>query len=152
MHSNGAIKIAAQIVPVAHLCFWFHLNLFTGVSTPFLAIHSKYLLHLLLSFAGLWAFVATIQLSHCKNSAATDNMKMDGQSCALIKHLPKNEHQARFGPWPAVCQSLVYTMLLSFSHQIVSNSSQPLEWQHTRPPCPSPFPGRVCPNSCPLHR
>ena len=43
-------------------------------------------------------------------------------------------------------------MLLSFSHQIVSNSSQPLEWQHTRPPCPSPFPGRVCPNSCPLHR
>ena len=96
-----------------------------------------------MSFAGLRVFVATIQLSHCKNSAAIDNMKTDGYSCARIKHLPKNEHQARFGPWTVVCQPLVYTMLFSFSHQIMSNSSQPLEQQHTRPSCPSPFPG-VC--------
>ena len=33
----------------------------------------------------------------------------------------------------------------------MSNSLQPHESQHTRPPCPSPTPG-VYPNSCPLSR
>ena len=37
---------------------------------------------------------------------------------------------------------------LQFSHSIVSNSLQPHELQHTRPPCPSPTPG-VHSNSCP---
>ena len=41
-------------------------------------------------------------------------------------------------------------MLLSFSRQVVSNSSWPHELQHGRLPCSSPSPG-VCPNSCPLH-
>ena len=36
----------------------------------------------------------------------------------------------------------------SVSHSIVSDSLQPYELQHTRPPCPSPTP-RVYPNSCP---
>ena len=36
-----------------------------------------------------------------------------------------------------------------FSHSVVSDSLQPHESQHTRPPCPSPTPG-VHPNSCPL--
>ena len=34
---------------------------------------------------------------------------------------------------------------------VVSNSLQPHELQHSRPPCPSPTP-RVYPNSCPLSR
>ena len=34
-----------------------------------------------------------------------------------------------------------------FSHSVVSNSLQPHELQHARPPCPSPIPG-VHPNSC----
>ena len=38
---------------------------------------------------------------------------------------------------------------VQFSHTVVSNSLQPHELQHTRPPCPSPTPG-VHPNSCPL--
>ena len=38
-----------------------------------------------------------------------------------------------------------------FSHSVVSDSLQPHESQHTRPPCPSPTPG-VYPNSCPLSR
>ena len=38
-----------------------------------------------------------------------------------------------------------------FSRSVVSNSLQPHESQHTRPPCPSPAP-RVDPNSCPLSR
>ena len=37
------------------------------------------------------------------------------------------------------------------SRSVVSNSLQPHEPQHTRPPCPSPTPG-VYPNSCPLSR
>ena len=39
--------------------------------------------------------------------------------------------------------------LVQFSHLVVSNSLQPHEPQHTRPPCPSPTPG-VYPNPCPL--
>ena len=39
--------------------------------------------------------------------------------------------------------------LVQFSRSVVSDSLQPPESQHTRPPCPSPTP-RVYPNSCPL--
>ena len=38
-----------------------------------------------------------------------------------------------------------------FSRSVVSNSLQPHELQHARPPCPTPTP-RVHPNSCPLSR
>ena len=38
-----------------------------------------------------------------------------------------------------------------FSHSVVSDSLQPHEPQHARPPCPSPTPG-VHPNPCPLSR
>ena len=37
---------------------------------------------------------------------------------------------------------------VQFSHSVVSDSLQPHELQHARPPCPSPTPG-VYPNSCP---
>ena len=40
---------------------------------------------------------------------------------------------------------------VQFSHSVVSNSLQPHESQHSRPPCPSPTP-RVHSNSCPLSR
>ena len=47
---------------------------------------------------------------------------------------------------------LCYTIVISsvqFSPSVVSNSLQPHEPQHARPPCPSPTP-RVHPNPCPL--
>ena len=44
--------------------------------------------------------------------------------------------------WPASVQ---------FSSSVVSNSLQPHELPHPRPPCPSPTPG-VHPNPCPLSR
>ena len=40
---------------------------------------------------------------------------------------------------------------VQFSHSVVSDSFQPHESQHTRPPCPSPTPG-VHPNPCPSSR
>ena len=40
---------------------------------------------------------------------------------------------------------------VQFSRSVMSNSLQPHELQHTRPPCPSPTP-EVYPNSCPLSR
>ena len=42
-----------------------------------------------------------------------------------------------------------YISSVQFSRSVVSNSLQPHESQHTRPPCPSPSPG-VHSNSCPL--
>ena len=46
------------------------------------------------------------------------------------------------------CQVVAVVQL--FSHQVVSDSSQPHGLQHARLSCPSPSP-RVCPSSCPLH-
>ena len=37
---------------------------------------------------------------------------------------------------------------VQFSHSVMSNSLWPHEWQHARPPCPSPTPG-IHSNSCP---
>ena len=49
----------------------------------------------------------------------------------------------------------VYTKVIfqsvQFSSTVVSNSLQPHEPQHARPPCPSPTPG-IYSNSCPLSR
>ena len=38
-------------------------------------------------------------------------------------------------------------LIVQFSRSVVSDSLQPHESQHTRPPCPSPTPG-IYPNSC----
>ena len=42
-------------------------------------------------------------------------------------------------------------LIVQFSHSVMSNSLQPHESQHARPPCPSPTP-RVHSNSCPSSR
>ena len=49
-----------------------------------------------------------------------------------------------------LCHYLVYTPV-QFSRSVVSDSLQPHEPQHSRPPCPSPSPG-VHSNSCPSSR
>ena len=48
-------------------------------------------------------------------------------------------------------KSLVQFSSVHFSHSVVSDSLQPYESQHARPPCPSPTPG-IYPNSCPSSR
>ena len=49
------------------------------------------------------------------------------------------------------CFCISWVLLVQFSRSVVSNSSQPHELQHARPPCPSPNPGGH-PNPCPLSR
>ena len=49
-------------------------------------------------------------------------------------------------PWDKLIRFRLFSV--QFSHSVMSNSLQPHELQHARPPCPSPTPG-VHPNSCP---
>ena len=44
---------------------------------------------------------------------------------------------------------ILYISSVQFSHSVMSNSLQPHESLHARPPCPSPTPG-VHSDSCPL--
>ena len=50
-------------------------------------------------------------------------------------------------PMDCTCQTSLSSV--QFSHSVMSDSLQPHESQHTRPPCPSPTPG-VHADSCPL--
>ena len=50
-----------------------------------------------------------------------------------------------------LCYLILIISSVQFSHSVVSDSLQPHEPQHTRPPCPSPTPA-VHPNSCPSSR
>ena len=49
--------------------------------------------------------------------------------------------------WYSVLLSFAIFSSVQFSHSVTSDSLQPHELQHTRPPCPSPTPG-LHPNSC----
>ena len=51
----------------------------------------------------------------------------------------------------SLCSWHVSFSLVQFSRSVMSNSLQPHESQHTRPPCPSPTP-RIYSNSCPSSR
>ena len=46
---------------------------------------------------------------------------------------------------------LLYIIIFSSVHSVMSDSLRPHESQHTRPPCPSPTP-RIHPNPCPSSR
>ena len=50
--------------------------------------------------------------------------------------------------WPRYSQWSTDLTSVQFSRSVVSDSLQPHELQHARPPCPSPTPG-VYPNPCP---
>ena len=63
-------------------------------------------------------------------------------SCTLYQHLLKHIFLGKF---------CVINIIIQFSLSVVSNSLQPHELQHTRPPRPSPTPG-VHPNPCPSSR
>ena len=62
-------------------------------------------------------------------------------TCLLLRHLHLNEGGRAI-------KKQVHSSV-QFSCSVVSDSLQPRELQHARPPCPSPTPG-VHPNPCPL--
>ena len=76
-------------------------------------------------------------------------------SASSLYHLPAgysylcflNTVRLSLSPWS--CLALQDVCSVQFSHSVVSDSLQPHNLQHARPPCPSPTPGAY-PNSCPL--
>ena len=67
----------------------------------------------------------------------------------ISKHC--SQHRSDFQHYGSfsVLEQHLFVCSVQFSCSVVSNSLQPHEPQHTRPPCPSPTP-RVYPNSGPL--
>ena len=58
--------------------------------------------------------------------------------------LPTNVCLVKAMVFPVVmygCESWTIKKAVHFSHSVVSDSLQPHELQHSRPPCPSPSPG-----------
>ena len=78
----------------------------------------------------------------------------------VIKHLIFLEYKKhweiilwnrRLKVWNHFHSTNTFLTLNQFNHSVMSDSLQPHELQHTRPPCPSPTPG-VHPNPCPSSR
>ena len=63
----------------------------------------------------------------------------------VITYLPTSKHL--FISWLQSPSAVIFSSV----HSVVSDSLQPYQVQHARPPCPSPTPG-VHPNPCPLSR
>ena len=83
----------------------------------------------------------------------------NGRDCGANK---MNHHQPQKRPvfiqrWCCVYggigrdSSIMSSLLLLFSCQVMSDSLWPHGLQYAKLPCPSPCPG-VCPSSCPLHQ
>ena len=70
--------------------------------------------------------------------------------CVCVCETEKQTDRIILGEGPVVVNVTSFSSI-QFSRSVMSDSLQPHEPQHTRPPCPSPTP-RVHPNSCPLSR
>ena len=68
---------------------------------------------------------------------------------SLFLHPHKDNHCPDF--WSNFLKDFTMQVSVQFSRSVVSDSLQPHEPQHARPPCPSPTP-RVHPNPHPLSR
>ena len=66
----------------------------------------------------------------------------DPMDCSLPGSSAHGIFQARVREWVAIAFSIeICIRSAHFSHSVVSDSLQPYESQHARPPCPSPTPG-----------
>ena len=80
-------------------------------------------------------------LESCEHPPRQKRSKTKGTT----EGIGRREHLA------ALCRASVQLSSVQFSRSVVSDSLQPHEPQHARPPCPSPTPG-VHPNPCPSSR
>ena len=99
----------------------------------------------------MWAFILSDAHSHWwGGSSNLLTQLLISFSNTLVDNTRNKFHQLSGG---YSAQSSLHIKLtispVHFSHSVMSNSLQPHEPQHARPPCPSPTP-RVHPNSCPL--
>ena len=78
-----------------------------------------------------------------KNTVTTLNLLADKGYKVSNKEAQISQTRVTFLDFILIASSV------QFSHSFVSDSLWPHEWQHTRPPCPSPTPG-VHLNPCPL--
>ena len=118
-----------------------------------------------------WAWVGSFSCSHCEElniQATTSAMDLLGLSvsgkkrCIHTKNLYTNVHRSTVpNSWRLEITQIPITwwvdtfnvylyngISVQFSHSVVSDSLQPHELQHARPPCPSPTP-RVLSDSRP---
>ena len=87
----------------------------------------------------------------CCASFLTLSLYSEGWAQEVPRNLPK--HSQSFLPTDSMTRSphwsFAFISSVQFICSVVSDSLQPHEPQHARPPCPSPTPG-VHPNPCPL--
>ena len=80
---------------------------------------------------------------------------MESWKINRISHHKEREQSFTFPHLPPLaiqsCSLKDISLSVQFSRSVMSDSLQPHELQHTRPPCPSPAPG-VYPNPCPSSR
>ena len=76
------------------------------------------------------------------------HIKTDSHKAHHLKELHCLTEKKKKHPLPK--KSVLY-FSVQFSHSVMSDSLQPHELQHARPPSPSPTP-RVYPNPCPSSR
>ena len=100
-----------------------------------------------------WSFSSSISPSNEYSGLISfrmnwlDLLAVQGTRKSLFQHHSSKESILQCSAFLIVQLSHPYmtTISVQFSHSVMSNSLQPHEPQHTRPPCPSPAPG-VHPN------
>ena len=151
-------------VPAVHQlsrCWWLMVGAVSNCFPSFYSVRSKIMLYIspvppfichivgvllakILSSSAQWSWMKNVETEFGGNRkvALILSQRRGEHSRLLPRNLCLPPHH------PATLRGL---SSVQFSRSIVSNSLQPHEPQHARPPCPSPTPG-VHPNSWPLSR
>ena len=104
----------------------------------------------MVAIGGKWHIFFFVFRSYMPITDIALEEKMATHSVILALKIPWTEEPG--GAWGHKELDMTeYTHQFQFNRSVVSNSLQPHELQHARPPCPSPTPG-VHPHSCPLSR
>ena len=132
-----------------HICHHFRIKdiFFTFFLIYFLLVRRKGW-----NFANVWKFNLDLWMLHSSNKTNKlfGEMNISSNSFHLLVEKYKFEEHFFLNLLEGR-KFLQQHSSVQFSCSVMSNSLQPHEPQHARPPCPSPTPG-VHPNSCPLSR
>ena len=148
-------------MPSNHLILWCHFLLLPSVFPSIRVFSNESALHI--RWPEYWSF--SFSVSPSSECLGLISFKIDWFDLlavprtleSLLQHHSSKssilQHSAFF--MVQLSHPILYTVVqfssVQFSHSVVSDSLQPHESQHTRPPCPSPSPG-VYSNSRPSSR